>query len=134
MSYNCDQIQPQFVPPLVNDVTSKHQQYSHNNINSYPTYPLNVHLPVTSPSTNRNMPTYNTQACTRVRHMQSRLHLLFLWRKFFLFVCVFVIRLSIIKLIVIVAQNGTQFQGGVVNKPTTRSGSRHRDNNVFEYV
>ncbi|XP_016656056.1 uncharacterized protein LOC107882341 [Acyrthosiphon pisum] len=58
MSYNSDQIQPQFVPPLVNDVTSKHLQYSHNNINSYPTFPLNVHLPVTSPSTNRNMPTY----------------------------------------------------------------------------
>ncbi|KAL5237564.1 hypothetical protein ACI65C_004974 [Semiaphis heraclei] len=55
MSYNSDQIQPQFVPPLLNDVTL---QYSHNNINSYPTYPLNVHLPVTSPSTNRNMPTY----------------------------------------------------------------------------
>jgi len=58
MSNNSDQIQPQFVTPLINDVTSKHLQYSHNNIHSYPTYPLNVHLPATSPSTNRNMPTY----------------------------------------------------------------------------
>lgn len=58
MSDNSDQIQPQFVPQLVNDVASRHLQYSYNNINLYSTYPLNVHLPATSPSTNRNMPTY----------------------------------------------------------------------------
>jgi len=28
MSNNSDQIHPQFVPPLINDVTSKHLQYS----------------------------------------------------------------------------------------------------------